>query len=203
VLTLNRLLLYFRNTLTYAAGFGSPVSRDLWEQQYSNGDWRFLDSDQERHHHNAIASLYRKLGKDGRLLDIGCGPGVLRSALSFVPDERYMGIDLSEEAIRQARHKFPSTPFFQGNAENLILEDRFDVLIFNEVVYYFARPCDTVKKYLSKLTPNGLIIISMCRYPGHDSIWRGLDRFLNAAETISCKCDDAREWVIKAYRVAD
>src|SRR5579871_2599938 len=38
-----------------------------------------------------------------RILEIGCGPGTI---VPYLPDSEYVGFDLSEEYIEQARKKF-------------------------------------------------------------------------------------------------
>ena len=38
-----------------------------------------------------------------RILEIGCGPGTI---VPYLPDSEYVGFDLSEEYIEQARRKF-------------------------------------------------------------------------------------------------
>ena len=52
-----------------------------------------------------------------RLLDLGCGNGRLRQALTkdIVGEGDYFGFDISEKMLEIARSRYPKDPFFKGN----------------------------------------------------------------------------------------
>lgn len=62
---------------------------------------------------------FKKLLPSGKVLDLGCGAG--RDALLFAadPNYEYVGIDLSDEMIQQARKLIPEADFKQMSMYNL------------------------------------------------------------------------------------
>ena len=120
---------------------------------------------------NAITSLMLKFHAVDRpaILDIGCSAGTLVSAVhSF---ERYFGTDVSSVAINAARQIaaeiFPDRPgdinFETADLRLFKPSATFDVIVFNEVLYYLN--CDQavneVHRFVKSLNTGGLIIVSM------------------------------------------
>ena len=50
--------------------------------------------------------------------------------------------------------------FINDDAERYEPKEMFDVIIFNESLYYFYNPVKTVENYVSMLNADGIIIIS-------------------------------------------
>lgn len=120
---------------------------------------------------NAMTSLLLKFHAIDRpaILDIGCSAGTLVSAVhSFA---RYFGTDVSSVAISAAKQIaaeiFPDRSSEIGfEAADLRLfqpPSAFDVIVFNEVLYYLNcdQAVDEVRRYAKSLNTNGLIIVSM------------------------------------------
>ena len=76
---------------------------------------------------------------NGTILDVGCGEGTLSDYLNNDQREKYLGIDLSKEAVRLGKLKRPGIKFKSTNAENFVPRQKFDVIIFNEVLYYMVK----------------------------------------------------------------
>jgi SAM-dependent methyltransferase len=66
-----------------------------------------------------IASLPSGPNQKYQILDIGCGLGSFSTILERLPNSTYIGIDLSGEAIRKARERFP---VFKDRAEFLQID---------------------------------------------------------------------------------
>jgi 2-polyprenyl-3-methyl-5-hydroxy-6-metoxy-1,4-benzoquinol methylase len=83
-----------------------------------------------------MQSYYTHYRPGGSLLDVGCGEGVLQRRLRALGYARYLGIDSSEEAIARAQtERDARTEFRCADAETYMPQDRFDVIVFNEVLY--------------------------------------------------------------------
>ena len=197
---LSVIVTQIRNRLVYSLGRGIPVPVETWDSQYENGDWQILDCDAERAHYEAISEFLSEYAPEKSILDVGCGPGVTRSFLKIDDPLKYLGIDLSEEAIKQAKKRFPDGHFLCSDAERPEFDRKFGAIIFNEVVYYFLRPCQTVEEYLNFLSNDGVVVVSMCKYPGHNSIWNDLGASLCELKSRVCQADDGREWTVKVFR---
>jgi len=67
------------------------------------------------------------------VLEIGCGTGDLLNALA---PGRGVGMDISPKMAERARARYPGLTFIAGDAEELRLSEKFDYIIFSDVVGY-------------------------------------------------------------------
>jgi 2-polyprenyl-3-methyl-5-hydroxy-6-metoxy-1,4-benzoquinol methylase len=84
----------------------------------------------------------------GRVLDIGCGSGALAE---MVPEQLYLGVDVSEPSLRaarlrHARHRFQSTlP---------ALEPAFDTVVALAVIEHVPDPTSFLRDLAARLAPS-------------------------------------------------
>ncbi|MBS1745947.1 MAG: methyltransferase domain-containing protein [Bacteroidetes bacterium] len=108
-------------------------------------------------------SLQNTLPKTARILDVGCGNGVISRHLG-----RYgynvTGIDVSEKAIEIAKklNKYNNVRFETKSAEQLVAEgEKYDAIICSEVLEHLSNP-DALLEVLNKsLTQNGKLLITV------------------------------------------
>ena len=81
---------------------------------------------------------------DSSVLEIGCGTG---ETLVRLNGSRKVGLDFSAGMINIARENFPDLEFIIQDAENITLDEKFDVIVLNNVIGYF----DDVQKVFSSL----------------------------------------------------
>jgi len=182
-------------------GFGNRVPKSIWEEQFGREDWHYLYSDAEKGHYLAIVNLLKKM-PSRKVLDVGCGQGVLYHYLKAAAEPlHYLGIDLSDHAIKKATATFPEANFKQLDFDCQQLKGKFDVIIFNESLYYFNRPLSTIRKCISEnLNNGGYFIISMCDYIGHEVIWQKLEQrynFLSIEEIINL---NQQKWKVGLFK---
>lgn len=161
-----------------------PVSKEVWESQYLNGYWNFLNQLDELAHYSIILGYIRFFKYGGSILDIGCGEGILQEKLTLYDYSKYVGIDISEAAINQASRKRNDKTFFiNADAANYAPIESFDVIVFNEILYYFEDPLKVVERYESSLKENGIFIVSLYMTERSLAIWRRLkDAYLSVDE---------------------
>jgi 2-polyprenyl-3-methyl-5-hydroxy-6-metoxy-1,4-benzoquinol methylase len=101
-----------------------------------------------------------KLPAAGRLLDIGCGNGVLlRTFASLAPTWTLAGADL-DDRHREAVLRIPGVDrFYAGPAEEIA--DRFDVITMQHVVEHLPQPVDLLSRLGHILNPGGLLFIQI------------------------------------------
>src|SRR5262249_47190801 len=89
---------------------GGRTTQATWDRQYARGEWEGLKSVEESERYRHVADLCRLGHVRPTILDVGCGEGVLLDWLLHVTGAmpRYVGIDLSAEAIRRARETHPT-----------------------------------------------------------------------------------------------
>ena len=97
-----------------------------------------------------------------RVLDVGCGTGVLLHKLSLCyPKVRFDGLDLSDQMIAQAVAKsLPNAVFSQGDAENPPYPDNtFDILMCTSSFHHYPNPQAAIQSFHRILKPGGLLIL--------------------------------------------
>lgn len=144
--------------------------------QYKNGGWAWLARLDEMGHHYILSAYFNQIKKGGSLLDLGCGEGLLNDAVGKCNYSYYVGVDLSDEAVKQAneRRGDAKTFFYQGNMDEYVPTRKFDVIAINESLYFSANPLALLKRMEAYLEPDGIFIISMLS-PKGDPIWEKLN----------------------------
>jgi SAM-dependent methyltransferase len=176
-----------------------------WDAEYSAGQWQFLHGLDQAAHYRVIELFRRRLKPGGAVLDVGCGEGVLYTEAEEMVDARYLGIDPSAAAIAGARHRAgPNARFQLASAENFATEERFDVIVLNESLYYCRDPRATVEKYAAMLVDDGIFIVSMALCGLRDgltklNIWRDIAATTVVVAETSLVAPSAA-WIVKALR---
>jgi 2-polyprenyl-3-methyl-5-hydroxy-6-metoxy-1,4-benzoquinol methylase len=188
--------LLYRN-IFYRLGYGRPDKRSDWEAGYAGGYWDHLESEDEAERYKVITGLVKSGKTSPSVFDVGCGKGLLYQYLKQnLPAFSYLGIDISENAVTEAKNKFPETIFRQMDFDKEQLNQKFDVIIFNETLEYFIRPLDKLKQCAHKnLLPNGRFIISM--YKGHDGIWNTITPHFKILEEVDIQNKKGQSWKLK------
>ena len=132
---------------------GAIYKRDFWADENT----KYI-----RPHHRMVkmARVINHIadGKDGRLLDVGCGPATLR--LQLTPNIRYYGIDI---AIQERSPNLRECDILQ---EPISSEDApFDLVVAQGLFEYLA---DSQSRKFSEiadlLTPDGKFIVSYVNF---------------------------------------
>ena len=88
----------------------------------------------------------------GRLLDYGCGTGVLSD---FVKCNEYIGVEADEESLRIARQKHPGVRFLSELPDEL-----FDTITILAVLEYLPDRRASLEQLRRHLAPNGRLVIT-------------------------------------------
>lgn len=151
-----------------------------WSSSYADGVLDYYEALTELGRYSAISGyvswVSEARGAAVDLLDIGCGTGALCPRLGDQHVRSYLGVDLSPEAVAQARaRQLPDARFLAGDATELDLDDA-DVIVLNEMLYYVADPTVFLDSLERALRPDGIVITSMWRHAGDRALWRILDQ---------------------------
>jgi 2-polyprenyl-3-methyl-5-hydroxy-6-metoxy-1,4-benzoquinol methylase len=155
----------------------STLKKYLWDREFAGPKWEFIN-------HTEGDCVYENLEKytnNGSLLDLGCGPGNTANELCADAYQRYMGIDISEEALAKAQRRTAETG--RGNKNLFVHHDfinytptqEFDVILFRESIYHvpIGKIKDTLDHYAKYLKPNGVLMI---RIATSDEMHSGVDK---------------------------
>jgi 2-polyprenyl-6-hydroxyphenyl methylase/3-demethylubiquinone-9 3-methyltransferase len=136
------------------------------------------------------------------VLDHGCGEGILKQHLNAACYSRYLGVDLSSDAVAMAMNgkADEKSHFVEGNVETFQPDGGYDIILFNEVLYYLKDPLATVMRYEPYLNPRGVIIVSMFDMMKSRKVWRQLDTRYAMAEASRAVNHGGHSWSIRVYR---
>ena len=182
---------------------GLLQSAQTWEAQYAAGRWDFLAELSELARFSVLAGYICHLKPGGTVLDTGCGQGVLLRRLPVSCYARYVGIDVSGSAISVAQeHGNERSTFLAADCEEYSPAERFDVIVFNEVLCCLRDPLPTVERYARSLNPGGLLLVSLCTAArGSATILRRLKRAYATVDEVRVVHSGRKvSWVCTALR---
>ena len=138
-----------------------------------------------------VPGLVERLEKGIDVLDVGCGSGrALNLMARTFPNSRFLGYDLSEEAIARARteaqeHGTMNARFEVKDAATLDEEARYDLITTFDAVHDQADPAAVLKGIANALREDGIYLmqdIAGSSHP-HNNLDHPIGPFLY---TISC-----------------
>lgn len=109
------------------------------------------------------------LHKGLRILDVGCGTGVLEKYLLTYSPTHITGIDISPRMIEMAHNKY-ATPIVDFRCLDVmdLKNEQFDFIIAYSVFPHFEQPDKLIAHLASLLIPGGELVI--CHSEGRESI---------------------------------
>lgn len=169
-------------------GRGRPTAAATSNAQYRSGHWRNFEASSELPRYAVIASYIRRRSEATRVLDVGCGYGRLMDELHPSSIGRYLGIDLSEEAIRQAMPRCaPNVSFAVGDFNTWRSDQRFDLIVFNDTLYYASHPMRVIERFAGMLDEGGAFLVGMYRHRNTMIIWNQLSRRFGVLDRVEVK----------------
>jgi 2-polyprenyl-3-methyl-5-hydroxy-6-metoxy-1,4-benzoquinol methylase len=177
-------------------------AKNEWERQYASSYWSRLKKLDELARYSVIVGYCHYFKLVPSILDVGCGEGVFLE--NFLPNKyaRYIGIDLSQEAIRLASKSQDDKTFFVcSDATIWTTHEQFDIIIFNECLYYFSYPLSVVRMYERFLNKNGIMIVSTHVTDRNKKIWNLIERFYAIKDsTVVTTTSSSASWKIACWK---
>lgn len=116
-----------------------------------------------------IGNYHRNAEENIKILDMGCGDGVLLYLLSKKiknPDIELYGVDLSDVAVKTAINKFERRGvenkfFFRSETvyDTSFDDEMFDIIISSDVIEHLSEPETFLNEVKRLLKPNGFLVI--------------------------------------------
>ena len=131
------------------------------------------------------------------------GEGILQEKFSPADYTHFTGVDFSRVAIDRASAKaLPNTTYLVGDLNALDVPGVFDVIIYNESIYYMDDPEAAIKRLLPQLAPGGIIIISQVDKHGKEqtAMWDLLNPTLDLAARNKVTNAQGYSWTIHVYK---
>ena len=143
---------------------GAPVWNAIWSRR--GAVTSTVDLIRQFLHRLHRRVLEPHCGPTTELLELGCGPASL--TLSLTPRiQRLVGMDISEEALRQARAAqvrlgATNAEFVLGDCRALPFSEAFDVVWSAGLIeHFFERDIDVVLQHMNALRPGGIALTSV------------------------------------------
>jgi 2-polyprenyl-3-methyl-5-hydroxy-6-metoxy-1,4-benzoquinol methylase len=144
-----------------------------------------------------VPGLADELGRGARALDVGCGRGrILNRLAELFPKSRFVGMDLSSEAIRSAREEASARGLKNVEFRAVDLSDfdrtaepeAFDFISTFDVVHDQSRPLNVLKGIHRALKPAGAYLMQDIKGSSqvHDNVGHPIGTFLYTASCLHC-----------------
>jgi SAM-dependent methyltransferase len=198
-----RLATFYRYPMSFITSLlrrlaGKRTAQLRWDERWADpefyGDYR-LD---ELAHYSLLAGYVRSLKPDAVILDAGCGDGILRTHLESFSS--YVGIDFPEAVGRAAKRVDDRTAFHAADMRTFVPAERFDVIVFNESLYYVESPGGELDRYTRFLAPAGVFLVSMHRKPKSEAIWADIGARFDVLDRVMICNAAGVEWIVGAFR---
>lgn len=112
--------------------------------------------------YNTILATIRRIKNNRKLkiLDFGCGNGDLTNLLSKYG--QITGIDLSDEAIKIAKKKYPHINFICSSVFDMTKQNKYDLIVSSEVIEHLTREeqGEYIQLIYNNLVDNGYLLIT-------------------------------------------
>jgi 2-polyprenyl-3-methyl-5-hydroxy-6-metoxy-1,4-benzoquinol methylase len=122
---------------------------------------------------SAGANVIKMVGKNKKVLEVGCGPGSLAKELSGFAECKITGLEFDIEAIKKAKEFCEKVIHADLNTEEWIdkfkILNQFDVVLAADVLEHLNDPHTTLTKMVKLIKKDGFIVISL-PHVGHASI---------------------------------
>ena len=140
--------------------------KEKYEEFHKNsGIQRRIVNSSDFTYHIVLSFIDRYLRPEMRVLDIGCGVGVISLYIASKGNE-VLGVDISEKAIDAAAKSagmlgMRNASFKAANFLDAGFKEKFDFIIFSEVLEHLVDDRLALEKVYGLLSPSGILEIDV------------------------------------------
>ncbi|WP_407150712.1 class I SAM-dependent methyltransferase [Bradyrhizobium sp. ORS 86] len=181
---------------------GVSIAPQRLNREYELGRWDYLSNLEEMARYAVIGGYCRYGRGVSSVLDLGCGSGILRHWFSPLETIQYVGVDLSDRAIDIASRAWTDsrTKFVAMDVAAYTPERKFDMIIFNEVLYYFERPEDILMRFADFLERDGSFLISLWDSTDSRRAWHHSQSTVDVIDSVQIDHQSGVSWKIRLCR---
>ncbi len=123
-------------------------------------------TEMERHTKSPVqpaVAIMAGVGAGSRVLDLGCGLGVMLPTYRELGAARVLGVDLSEKMVALARERWAGeswADFLAADASELDLRERFDAIVIYNAYPHFMSRTALVKTCHGLLVDDGRFVVA-------------------------------------------
>ena len=174
-----------------------------FDLQFYDKKWEGLKGIAEAGRYSIISGYIKYFTSGAHVLDLGCGEGILYERLSSTDFTHYVGVDFSRVAIDNATLLAKqNAQFVVGDLNDLHVGGRFDVIIYNESIYYLKDPLKAIEALRSQLNPGGIFIFSIVDKHGKEQteLWGKIGSILTLLDRTKVINAEGNSWTVQVYR---
>ena len=139
------------------------AKRYLWNREFAEGRWDFLDKTGD----DTARIKIEKYAREGHILDLGCGSGTTGLELDVHKYTSYFGVDISEVAVEKAKIRARElgrdavNKYCAADILTYVPNQQFDLILFGDSIYYipYAQISSLLKRYSSYLVTGGAFLV--------------------------------------------
>lgn len=173
-----------------------------FDEQFAAGKWDGLNDVGELGRYSIITGYTRHYHHPARILDLGCGEGILVQRYAPTDFTEYVGVDFSEVAITKAQQKhIKHASFMVADLNQLIISGTYDVIVYNESLYYLKDPEACIARLLPHLAAGGVFIISMVdKHGAEEPLFARLNTILKPLDRTHITNALGHAWTVMVYQ---
>jgi len=131
--------------------------KEKYDEVFRKGSEKFFTCNVFHEAHTIAGSFD---WSDKKVMDVGCGEGMLPTMIAHAGANHVVGVDYSKEAIDNAENKFkiPILQFVCGDYREV--EGKFDVITMQGVMEHLDNPWDELENMIENHLKDGGVIIT-------------------------------------------
>lgn len=118
-----------------------------------------------------LIEKYYKTAPDAKVLDIGCGTGMILDQL--VKYGNVSGIDCSQKAVDYSKKKAPKANIALGSLPYNLPKEEFDLILSLDVLEHVNEDSEGLRSIAGILKPEGIFVITV---PAYHFLWSAHDK---------------------------
>ena len=182
----------------FRKGGGVPYDRFLrFHEVMAEDSGQSVLSSIESHILPLVPGLVDELGRGIRVLDVGCGRGRIMVRLAeLFPNSSFVGMDLSEDAVRNARDEAAARSLTNiefvaidlGDFDQRADPESYDFITTFDAVHDQARPLNVLKGIRRALRRDGVYLMQDIKGSSHvyNNVGHPLGTFLYTVSCMHC-----------------
>ena len=134
--------------------------------------WKYLEEGPARHLHRLrmnfliekLKNIKKELSRNIKILDAGCGDGVITSYIASIckENDEIIGVDLNQIRLKRAEKNCPNANFVLGNITKLgFPNNSFDIIVLHHVIEHIPDDENVLKECYRVLKDDGYLIMGI------------------------------------------
>lgn len=146
----------FCNTKSMQEDYNKFYKNYFYSSAYIN---RKIDEDEENYIGNIYYNILPYIHLTSKLIDIGCGNGLLLKKLKSLGFNNLYGVDLSESCVELLKKEGINAK--QGSILDIPFDEKVDVIVLSHILEHIVDLKSTLKCLHNKLSDNGTIYVEV------------------------------------------